>query len=178
MNSINEVPVVIRNGVDSVKFIKGKYGKLSDLAGQEFWFPSVGTTPEERAAYVIWFGEGDFWDDAQTSVRRDFADIFSDHLEKHDGVVNLEDLQQEWQDFTSGRMSLAKVKEEMELWQAKQAEVTENDSISAEDMVVQIREINNILKPLREKRTKIEAEYQRRADKRAATKAAKAAATK
>jgi len=175
MNSIKDMPVVVRNGIDSVKFLLGKFGKLSDLANQEFWYPSVGNTPEERAAYITWFGEGDFWDDAQTSVRRDFADIYADHLEKHDGVINLEDLQQEWQDFTSGRMSLAKVKEEIELWQAKQFELTENDTISPEEMIVQIREINNTIKPLKEKRTKIEAEYQRRADKRAATKAAKLA---
>lgn len=176
MSILTNAPVIIRNSIQSVKFIKGKFGKLSDLAGQEFWFPSVGTTPEERAAYITWFNESDFWADAQTSVRRDFADLYADHLEKHDGVVNEEDLLQEMQEFTSGRMSLAKVKEEIELCRARQASLTEAEDIDAEEMVKQIREINSTIRPLLEKKNKLEAENQRRADKRAATKAAKAGA--
>lgn len=178
MPSLVVAPVIERNGINSVKFIKGKFGKLSPLVGQEFWFPSVGLNSEERNAYITWFGESDFWDDAQTSVRRDFADLYADHLEKHDGVVNEEDLLQEMREFTSGRMSLAKVKEEIELWRSKQAEITESEDIEPEQMVLQIREINATIRPLLEKKNKLEAEYQRRADKRAATKAAnKAQAT-
>lgn len=176
-------PVVNRNGVD-LQFVPFKFGKLSPLANQQFWGPSVGSTAEEHQKFITFYGESDFWENVQTDVRRDFADLWADHLEKHDGVIVPDDLMQEWKEFTAGRQSLAKVKEEIELLGEQQTEIATNPALELNEagepitelavkLLQEMRRIGMAIRPLKEKRAKIEAEYQRRADKRAATKAAK-----
>ena len=104
-------PVVVRNGV-SKTLVDMVFGKKSDSAGKHFWAPVL-----EEANWtndLSWLGVGDAVSTLNAGLRRTFADIYLDNISSETGVVNEEQMQLDWADFTAGVQKLSDIDDQLD----------------------------------------------------------------
>lgn len=185
-------PVIVRNNIPK-EFVEDQIGKKSkNYAGVKFFTPKV--TEESLATDMDWIGKGEVARTLTKVLRPIFADIHIDNLDKNTGLLNMQSWEVDAGKFTAGVAKLSDIEEELDDLQARQQTIVLSENFGAEEEVdvngekrmvktapaqeleTQMKEIADLIRPLRIERAKIMAEYADRAEKRKATKAAEEAA--
>jgi len=193
-----QTPVITRNGLDKT-FEQDNFGKRSkDHAGTAFYTPVL-KAPLVREIELdgktqkvltdiedfIWGGVEDLTNSINTSLRRQFAEIYLDNVDEKTGVFNEEQWKIDAADFAAGVERLSAIEDKLDALAAEQVSIVDDPNFgedNAENTALQerLKALNSRVKPLRVTRATIEAKYKARAEKRAARKAAelKAAGSK
>lgn len=178
---------VVRNGITKV-LVESQFSKRADakIAGQTLFYPEINiTVPDD----VTWAGVETINDAANAKLRALFGSIIAKNLEENNGVLNMPDFLAAAADFTAARESLAGIDEELESLYSLQEKLSSSPDFGAENpdgtpteeakqLTIQIKANNQKIRPLKEKKAAIEAEYERRAAVRAANKAKQEAEAK
>lgn len=178
---------VIRNN-RSLVLSKQVFGKKSPNAGKEFYAPSSagGLPPQE---YIEWFGLTDVLNTLDRSARKIFGDIYLDNVDKTTGILNEEQMELDWADFSAGYAKLSDIDDQLDDLQALQQSYALDDQFGetvdgttegpkterAMELERLITETALRIKPLRIQKSTIEAKYAERTAKREKKKAAVAA---
>jgi len=174
---------IVRNGLAKA-LSEQAFGKKSDHYGKHFQAPvmNVNTFDED----VVWWGKEEISSIVNKATRLVFADIYLDSIDPNTGLLNETTYLASCADFTAGVSRMGDLDEQIEELQALQqsyalddqfGEVDDagNKTVRAVELETSIRETAEKIRPLKVLRKSIEAKYAIAAEKRAASKAAKAA---
>jgi hypothetical protein len=180
-------PHVTRNEV-TLSLSPQKFGKTSPNKGQEFWALEANETNWDKVVNFI--GRPIIMATTTRFLRRVGIDIFSDAKNKVDGVINWDAVLQDWAEFDTGGATLKDLMEEINQLQDQAAEITDtmeeegvyddNGDVKADkqerfnELSLELKDLTNKIRPLKKEIKRIQEKYAVIAEKRKATKEAKA----